>query len=274
VGRRAALAALAIMAALMAARHEIYARMPATKPCASDPECPPRMRALFRSYPYRPGMFDDVPIFDPAAWSRRDNVMDLPRAAAFLACLAAMAALGGLGRWGWTGKWTAAGAGLLAAAGLGFMLGDAGMGARTFARGQIAAGIGSTFFVVLWEETCFRGLLYRGLRDDLSPAAAAILSSAAFMVMHWQAQGTESWPWIFCYGVLSCAALEDGAGLIQLFVVHWIVDSAYFFTAGMDGPGAASSVGHLLLASAAAGSVIRLIRRSSAKGEWVGARRE
>jgi membrane protease YdiL (CAAX protease family) len=196
MGRRAAAWALGITAAFMIVRFGVYAAFPA----------------------------DDWSDIDMEAWTRRDMLMCAPRALALAACLWAMARLGGRGRWGWHGALTPESAVLLCAMTAAYGLIDATTGQKMFLWSQALRGLGANAFVVLWEEACYRGLLYGGLRQRWPPARAAPASSAVFMVMHLQSQPFEVWPWIFCFGVIGCAALEAGAGLPWLMAAHWIVD--------------------------------------------------
>lgn len=224
MGRRAALAALLITAAFIGVRAWIYALHPA---------------------------------IDIDTWTARDALMNWPRAAAIAATLAAMAAFGGVSRRNWRGLTSSFLP--LAVVGAAQTWGawhDAGPGDLTAA--QSAAGLWANLFVVIWEEACYRGLLYLGLRERMKPLPAALLSSAAFMAMHWQAQPLWSWPRIFFYGVVACAALEGGTGLLWLMLVHLIVDSAFFLSGGGDPVLVREAVSYLVSAGVAAWAVGRL----------------
>ncbi len=172
----------------------------------------------------RAHVYYDWPVLNAADWNRRDAFMTWPRLAAGAACLAAMAAWGGLRRWGVRRNATAAGLALLAAAGAGIVSANLGFGPGAATGAQVAQALWTTVPVALWEEACYRGLLYRGLRADLSPLAAASGSSTFFMLMHYQAQATYFWPWIFAYGLAACAAAESGTGLPWLVFAHWTCD--------------------------------------------------
>jgi membrane protease YdiL (CAAX protease family) len=169
------------------------------------------------------------PVFDPPSWVARDLLMTGPRLAACAACWAALIVLGGPRRWGWT--WSAPPLGVVIAIGavVGVEISSFGRwGAHTFTDAQILQNLWLTVFVACWEEVCYRGLAYRGLLERFDPATAAILSSLLFMVMHVQAQSLDAWPMIFAYGMMSCAAAQEGLGLPWLILAHWVADVVVF----------------------------------------------
>ncbi len=233
MGRRAVFAALFVTAFLMLARAHLYASRPV--------------------FVLRAGLYE----FDAEAWSRRDWAMGAPRAAALALCLGAMAALGGLRRWGWAGRVSPAAVLLLTGAGAGIVLSTLRQGPPLFDHAQTVRGLWATVLVASWEEACYRGLLYRGLRESLSGPRAAAASSAAFMFMHLQAQPFEAWPFLFCFGVAACAAAEEGAGLTALVAMHWLADAAFFWT-GTEGTEVSHLVGRAALVAAAAWGTYRL----------------
>jgi membrane protease YdiL (CAAX protease family) len=56
------------------------------------------------------------------------------------------------------------------------------------------AGWLATFPVALFEETCFRGLLFLSAERIWGTAAGAFISSTAFTLYHWGAQPIHVWP--------------------------------------------------------------------------------
>jgi membrane protease YdiL (CAAX protease family) len=260
VDRRSVLAALLITAVFAGVRWRIYATHPVSIPCSADPACAAQAR---RGPAPQEALAE--PTIDGEAWTRRDQLMDLPRLAAFAACLAAMAAFGGLSRWKWRGL--SESAVILAAAAIGYMLKQGWFGPPRLANPHVLKALWANVFVVLWEESCYRGLLYLGLRGSLKPAPAALLAGAVFTVMHVQAQPLYAWPGIFCFGVVACEALENGTGLLWLMLVHWLVDSVPFVFAGPNWWGEAWGLGHLLIYATAACALIRLSGRATRTAE-------
>ncbi len=147
---------------------------------------------------------------------------------------------------------------MLAIVGAAQAVGSIPTGPPSLSAAQSAAGLWANVFVVVWEEACYRGLLYLGLRERLKPVPAALLSSALFMAMHWQAQPFWSWPRIFFYGVVCCAALEGGTGLFWLMLVHWIVDSPFFIWGGGAPTWSLQVFSYLASAAGAAWALARL----------------
>jgi membrane protease YdiL (CAAX protease family) len=169
------------------------------------------------------------PAFDGAAWVARDLAMTGPRLAACAACLASVVGLGGPRRWGWS--WRAPGRGCAFALGAIACVMITILGRRgpvVFGGAQVARILWTTAIVAYWEEVCYRGLAFRGLRETFDPATSAILASALFTVMHVQAQSLSAWPMIFAYGMMSCAAVQEGIGLPWLILAHWVADVVVF----------------------------------------------
>jgi membrane protease YdiL (CAAX protease family) len=248
---RAALASLVITVAFVGARWGIYATHSVAIPCSADPGC----AAWARAQPEPEKAFAE-PALDEAAWVRRDVLMTWPRLAAFVLCLAAMAAFGGLSRWKWRGLTPSFV--LIAACSCGFVMKHGYFGPPGLGRPHALWMLWANVFVVLWEEACYRGLLYLGLRERFEPVPAALISSAAFTLMHVQAQPVSLWFWIFCVGIAACASLEGGTGLLWLMLAHWAVDSVPYLVDGKEWWGATSLLGSFLCVAAAACSLIRL----------------
>ena len=223
VGRRAALAAVLITAAFIGVRALIYRSRPVTRPCAEVRGCAEFARAEAQE-PGELAATLRVPALDAGAWSRRDAVMTWPRLAAGAACLAAMLLLGGARPWGWTMTLAPMGLAFAAAAAGGVVLLGVGAGTRVYSSAEVMQALWTTVFVAFWEESCYRGLLYHGLKGSFEPFEAAFISSLVFTVMHVQAQSLVAWPILFAFGLLACAAMEEGAGLPWLVLAHWAAD--------------------------------------------------
>lgn len=262
-GARVAALGVLIVVGYMFARAEVYKRLPVTRAVALAPDELDRRtdEELFRTtgVHWREGALDfsgmamdyeqakslqsDVRFIqerlqnpqDWDLWFRRDLVMGLPRLAGLALCLLVAGLYGGWRRWGWHGGAPAGPCVLLAVLFVGYLLQFLGRAkVASFTPGQIGLGWLATVPVALFEEAAFRGLIFLGLTERLSPRKAALASSFLFMVWHFQAQSIGSWPSIFLYGMASCGALYAGVGLPVQAVVHEVVDSVWYFI-GTDG---------------------------------------
>ncbi|UPT72635.1 MAG: CPBP family intramembrane metalloprotease [Elusimicrobiota bacterium] len=197
------------------------------------------------------------PATDLHTWLLIDAWKTIPRLGALAACWWAMRPAGPRA-WGWTAP-SGAGAALAFAAcfALGLKFLDNGPG--DFGAGEKAVGVLLTIPVALWEELCYRGLLFQGLRREMSALRAALISTAVFTVMHWGSIGVAGWPEIYLTGFVWCGAAALGAGLPALAVSHWLVDSVWFWLAE-DGHGGTFTRLSLALLAAAAVPAWRALR--------------
>jgi len=235
VNKPAVYAGVAIMFAFMVGRGMINDSHPVMFPCADDAVCRRNANESGRSIEER-RLYLAEETLDPRAWLRRDLAKTPLRLAALAACLLAIWRLGGAARWGWHLRLPPAAVGILAlelAMHVGRMVGAAGSG---YSSGEATAGVLATIPVALWEEACYRSLLYLGLRKGMSPLDAAIVSCLLFTFMHWGAMPVEVWGYIFLTGFAMCAAFELGAGLPWLVLSHCAVDAMWIFAMGGTGP--------------------------------------
>ena len=149
------------------------------------------------------------------SWEQYDLWMTLPRLLGFAACFVIINRYGGLRLWGWHAESSRRGLLLLALITAGYIAHYASsMQFYHNAASALLMGWATTLAVVLFEELCFRGLVYLSLRQRCGSAKAAAISSALFMLYHWPAQPISEWPQIFAYGMVACSALELGTGLV------------------------------------------------------------
>lgn len=258
---RGAIVAVLLTFGFIAVRAAIYSSRSVTSPCFEIPAC--------RAIAGEGAAFESLsePEFDARKWLRRDLVMPWPRLGALGLCLLAMSMWGGPRSWGWTARLTAAGAAFTAFTAVAEVVRAWGSPGTEFSAGQYALGALATVPVALWEEACYRGLLYGGLRERFSPLASALVSSLFFAVMHWQAMPVSAWPNIFAVGMGWCAAVELGAGLPWLVFAHWAIDTLWLFA--MTGPRAPWPVGlsNLGLIAAAVAAWIALTETPGAGPE-------
>ena len=232
--RYALIPALLIVAAYMAARFVIYAFMAEV-----------RVRAA-----------QTAPGIVAYAWFFQDLLVTIPRLLALGACFWASRRLSESGP-RWRGFQPEAGGLLLAAlAGELIAVGAFRYSASTPALLMTAMTF-ATVVVALWEELCFRGLLYPALRER-SPVFGAVVSSLLFMAYHIQALPPRWIALTFFVGLLLCAAYERGAGLWTLAAVHFLIDEiGLFFMGPFDRP-RLFTVGAALLVLAALAAMRRL----------------
>ncbi len=129
---------------------------------------------------------------------------------------------GGFRRWGWHKGYTRRGLALLALAIAGW---SAYYAARPrvfdFSNAELFIGWATTVAVALSEETCFRGLVYLSLRQRFGARRAMLFAATLFTLYHWPVQPLGEWPEIFMTGVIACAALELGTGLVWIALALW-----------------------------------------------------
>jgi membrane protease YdiL (CAAX protease family) len=166
------------------------------------------------------------------AWLQRFAVRSVfLRPSAFILCVLLSWRLGGLGRWGWHLERPSKSFRLAAAASAAFAsLYLTRELAIHFSARQILIGAASAIPVALFEEACFRGLLFFSLRPRLGAFGAALGSSLIFTLYHTSA--VNSWAMIFMFGFIACACVECGLGLPWLILLHSCVDAAWFPTGG------------------------------------------
>ena len=216
---------------------------------------------VYRAMPVLDGAGQGV---DWSLWFRRDALMSLPRLAGLAACLAVMAKAGPWESWGWHGRAPARPLALAASVVLVYALFFLPERAAIYTPAQKALGWATTLPVALFEEACFRGLLYVSLSRLWSPRPAALLSALLFAAYHWQAQPVQDWPSIFCIGVVWAAALESGLGLPWLVLAHELADALFFHigeAADVEGWAAIKALQLLLFALLAAVALRRMPAR-------------
>lgn len=235
MGKKAIIAAVLIHLAFVGGRSVINASHSDMIPCAQDAECAAAMRAEASS-PAELEADLRSPIFNIHAWLRRDLAKTPLRLAVLAACLLAAWRLGGLARWGWHGRLPAAAAGMLALTFAHHAGKAVGATPSGYSPGENIAGVLGCIPVGLWEEACYRGILYLGLRESTTPLRAAALSSLLFMLMHWGAMPVQTWGYLFVTGYALCAAMELGAGLPWIALAHGAIDAMWIFAMGGPGP--------------------------------------
>jgi membrane protease YdiL (CAAX protease family) len=169
------------------------------------------------------------PLTSFAQWMTRDRWMTLPRLIAFTACLWVAHQNGGIRRWGWgtrLPKWGAFALLLGIVAYLLYFKAHRKMFDLSASRLEIVWA--TTLAVALFEETAFRGLVFRSLDPYCGAMGAALISSTLFALYHWQAQPLREWPVIFIYGVMACGVARTGVGLLWLVIAHEIIDGLEF----------------------------------------------
>ena len=189
-----------------------------------------------------PGTAEVVPInapepqwiFHADLWLARERVVTVYRVLGLLACLAVSASLGSWRSWGWHGGSTQQGqafVGLVSLAWAMVLIG--GQGPTAIPSSMCLEGWLLTIPVALFEEACFRGLLFTSLKSLLKPQWAALWSSLFFACWHYGVQGVEGWPKIVCFGLAACAAMTAGLGLPWLAFWHELLDGVFLqFDAG------------------------------------------
>lgn len=86
--------------------------------------------------------------------------------------------------------------------------------------------IALALFSPLFEETLFRGFLYRGIRESRLGAWGAVMLSAVFWTMlHWQ-YDPPGMLTIFCFGIFLGIARERSGSLCVPFSIHALVNLA------------------------------------------------
>lgn len=199
-----------------------------------------------------------MPEADLWDWLMLDAAKTPLRLAAAGACLWAMRPRGAR-TWGWresTGAGAAFAFCVFAAHAVSFWDG-AGRGRWGF----VLVGAVLTVPVAVWEELCYRGLLFGGLKETMAPLPAALASSAVFTVMHWGAIPVRGWGLVFLTGLGYCAAIETGAGLPALVLSHWAIDSVWFLAPAIPAGSPAQTLSMwLLMPAVGAWAVVALFR--------------
>lgn len=249
-----AAAAVLVSGAYMVARHFVYRAMPVVEPLGRGwfemRDDGPRIEVseaarekirgrTHRVYPELPrgialhvGGRVEAPLLfrSPELFLRRDAVMCVFRLLALAILLGVTVRAGGWRRWGWGRGLPPAGGAVLAATSADVVFDHLAYGTRPdIDAAWLAAGWLTTVPVALFEEVAFRSLLFLALRERLSPRWAAVLSSTAFTLWHYEAQPISLG--IFVFGLAACAALHGGVGLAWLIFAHWLVDTLWFHLA-------------------------------------------
>ena len=100
------------------------------------------------------------------------------------------------------------------------------------------------FFVGLWEEFMFRGLLLIGITRLTNSTVGIVVSSILFSAMHYDTYpGAMKYFFLFTFGMLYSMAFLTGASLLFLAMLHFLWDLIIF---GVDWGNYMNS-GHLLL---------------------------
>src|SRR5438105_1995441 len=111
------------------------------------------------------------------AFDQYDLWMTLPRLLGFLACIAVVRFYGGFRHWGWHGGYSRRGLMLLAIFACGFVFYyKSGLRIYEFTNSELLSAWLRTIPVALFEETCFRGLIFLSLRQRYGAIRAALLS--------------------------------------------------------------------------------------------------
>lgn len=206
-------------------------------------------------------------LLPPAAgldvWFANDAIKTAPRLAAVAVCLWAMRPRG-VREYGSAAP-AAAGAALAACVALAHSLRFVARASDDFSLTAKLLGALLTVPVAAWEELCYRGLLFVGLKRTMGPLAAAAASTTIFTLMHWGAIPVEGWPVVFLTGFALCGAAELGAGLGALMGAHWFIDSAWYWGPASPGGAPAERLSSALMIVVAVWSARALsARRASA----------
>ena len=218
---KGALIALALAVAYMGARSWINHAYPAIQTVPTHLED----RGMGRSE-----LVTEHEEFSIHLWFRQDALKSIPRLLLFVLSLWATWRLIGLREAGWHTGATARNGALGIAAWLSvvsvyFLLREP----AEFTAQERLLGWLTTLPVAFGEEACFRGLLFAGLRRQIGALAAGVASAAVFMIWHYGAQPFDSFPSIFCFGLLACAAVYRGLGLPWLVLIHELADVPDFY---------------------------------------------
>lgn len=184
-----------------------------------------------RAYVYR-----EVPL-DEYSWEFRDTLMNGPRLVGFFLAL-------GIGwrLWGrrYLGFHFRGGSEAVWIGFLAIIVFHAAFELRPeridYAGGAILLLTVSSLIVALFEETLFRGLLYRALAG--ADARVGLWGSAfLFTIYHWQAQPLTGWPTIFLWGIFYGLMVSRGIGLGWTIAIHALFDATIFLgTQGASPP--------------------------------------
>lgn len=93
---------------------------------------------------------------------------------------------------------------------------------HTLAAILIIAGL--AVFAPVCEEVFFRGMLYRGLRNRLSPWPAVLIAGSLFGLIHIFSHRANTIPVLIVFGILMCLLYERTGSLLPGIAVHSFVD--------------------------------------------------
>jgi membrane protease YdiL (CAAX protease family) len=80
------------------------------------------------------------------------------------------------------------------------------------------------FAASLAEEVCFRGYLFGGLREKLSPWAAALIAGVIFGGLH-ALTGISAVPPLMAFGVILCLLYEKTGSIVPGIILHMLNNS-------------------------------------------------
>ena len=80
------------------------------------------------------------------------------------------------------------------------------------------------FAASISEEICFRGMLYGGLRTDMSPIPAAIISGAIFGGLH-AVSGVSAVPVLIALGITLALLFEKTGSIVPGIILHSVNNS-------------------------------------------------
>lgn len=87
----------------------------------------------------------------------------------------------------------------------------------------------NSVIVGIWEEFHFRGYLFSITTAQFGAVFGALISSALFAMMHFEAQPIAHWPTIFAFGMAMCALRYYGASLLILALGHSLLEVIFIF---------------------------------------------
>jgi membrane protease YdiL (CAAX protease family) len=173
-------------------------------------------------------VYAQLPVNSVESWCERDAIMCLPRFIAFILAFEVMRRRQSPAENWKLQDWPRAllsGAILTALCCYHWSQGSG----ETFTLEQAGLGIVASIFVGFWEEAVCRGVLFNSLRELTSVHIAIFGTSFLFTIFHIQAQAVSAWPGIFLIGIIFASLRARGMSLLELALIHSVVDAAYFF---------------------------------------------
>lgn len=179
----------------------------------------------------------NFPATDFSTWVVQDAMMNIPRGLGAAVCLLLGLAWYGRDKMGlhWRG-WK-----LPAAMGLCFCLASFVFGLTrepfVYSSKEFVLLSMSSFFVAVFEELMFRGILFQSVRHWLGDHFAIWGTTLVFVIYHYGAQPLWGYPQIFLIGGAFAIARSRGCSLYALILAHGIFDTNVFLVQGQGGPG-------------------------------------